>query len=97
MGGILFRLQAGPRTLANAMPKPPACIIGPRYAAANPAGRFLVVRSGGKWGGLFWATSLEKIFRGVIAIISFPQEDGCSGLPCRGVLSFRSEAREASV
>jgi len=71
MGGILFRLQAGPRTLANAMPKPPACIIGPRYAAANPAGRFLVVRSGGKWGGLFWATSLEKIFRGVIAIISF--------------------------
>jgi hypothetical protein len=25
----------------------------------------------GKWGGLFWATSLEKIFGGVIAIISF--------------------------
>src|SRR6516164_1523518 len=24
------------------------------------------------------------------------QEDGCSSLPCRGVLSFRSEAREAS-
>src|SRR5215813_8418151 len=24
-----------------------------------------------KWGGLFWATSLEKIFGGVIAIISF--------------------------
>jgi hypothetical protein len=24
----------------------------------------------GKWGGLFWATSLEKIFGGVIAIIS---------------------------
>ena len=24
----------------------------------------------GKWGGLFWATSLEKIFDGVIAIIS---------------------------
>ena len=25
----------------------------------------------GKWGGLFWTTSLEKIFDGVIAIISF--------------------------
>jgi hypothetical protein len=25
----------------------------------------------GKWGGLFWATSLKKIFGGVIAIISF--------------------------
>jgi len=25
----------------------------------------------GKWGGLFWVTSLEKIFGGVIAIISF--------------------------
>jgi len=24
-----------------------------------------------KWGGLFWATSLKKIFGGVIAIISF--------------------------
>ena len=24
-----------------------------------------------KWGGLFWATSLEKIIGGVIAIISF--------------------------
>jgi|SRR6516225_7649265 hypothetical protein len=24
----------------------------------------------GKWGGLFWATSLEKIFGGVIAIIT---------------------------
>src|SRR6516164_5804047 len=48
----------------------------------------------GKWGGLFWATSLEKIFGGVIAIISFRQEDGCSSLPCRGVLSFRLEARE---
>src|SRR5262245_35103890 len=27
--------------------------------------------SGEKWGGLFWATSLEKIFGGVIALISF--------------------------
>ena len=25
----------------------------------------------GKWGGLFWATSLEKIIGGVIAIISY--------------------------
>jgi hypothetical protein len=25
----------------------------------------------GKWGGLFWVTSLEKIFGGVIAIISY--------------------------
>ena len=24
-----------------------------------------------KWGGLFWATSLEKIFSGVIAIVSY--------------------------
>jgi hypothetical protein len=47
----------------------------------------------GKWGGLFWATSLEKIFGGVIAIISFRPGDS---LPCRGVLSFRSGAREAS-
>src|SRR5215475_11614714 len=27
----------------------------------------------GKWGGLFWATSLERIFGGVIAIISPPK------------------------
>src|SRR5262249_39824419 len=25
-----------------------------------------------------------------------PRRDGCSSLPCRGVLSFRSEARKAS-
>src|SRR5215472_1101649 len=25
----------------------------------------------GKWGGLFWVTSLEKIFGGVIAIVSY--------------------------
>src|SRR5215813_2884217 len=48
----------------------------------------------GKWGGLFWATSLEKIFGSVIAIISFRPGVGCSSLPCRGVLSFRSGARE---
>ena len=35
--------------------------------------RFLVLREvlARKWGGLFWATSLEKIFGGVTAIISF--------------------------
>ena len=43
----------------------------------------------------FWATSLDKIFGGVIAIIRSAQDDGCSSLPCRGVLSFRSGAREA--
>src|SRR5262249_36515151 len=50
----------------------------------------------GKGGGLFWATSLEKIFGGVTAIISSPLTwDGCSSLlPFGGVLSFRSEARE---
>ena len=30
------------------------------------------VAGAGKWGGLFWATSLEKIIGGVIAIISCP-------------------------
>jgi ABC transporter substrate binding protein len=50
--------------------------------------------AGAEGGGLFWATSLEKIIGGVTAIVSFRQEDGCSSLPCRGVLSFRSEARE---
>ena len=48
----------------------------------------------GKWGGLFWATSLEEIFGGVIAIISF--RPGVSSLPYRGVLSFLTEAREVS-
>jgi hypothetical protein len=53
--------------------------------------------AGGEWGGLFWATSLGKIIGGVTALISFRlQRDGCSSLPCRVVLSFRSEAREAS-
>jgi hypothetical protein len=27
--------------------------------------------AGGEWGGLFWATSLEKIFGGVTAIVSY--------------------------
>jgi hypothetical protein len=41
---------------------------------------------------------LEKIIGGVIAIISFRLTwDGCSSLlPFAGVLSFQSEAREAS-
>src|SRR5262249_47999982 len=58
--------------------------------------RFLVLREvlARKCGGLFRATSWEKVFGGVIAIISFRY--GCSSLPCRGVLSFRSGAREAS-
>jgi ABC-type uncharacterized transport system substrate-binding protein len=44
----------------------------------------------------FWATSLEEIIGGVIALISFRLTwDGCSSLPCRGVLSFRSGARES--
>jgi hypothetical protein len=52
--------------------------------------------AGGEWGGLFWATSLGKIIGGVTALISFRlQRDGCSSLPCRGVLSFRWEARES--
>src|SRR5215472_3799402 len=58
--------------------------------------RFLAMRR--SWRGnevaCFWATSLEKIFGGVIAIISFRPGVGCSSLPCRGVLSFRSGARE---
>jgi len=45
----------------------------------------------GKWGGLFWATSLEKIFGGVIAIVSFPggwmQQ---SAVPRCAILSVRS-------
>src|SRR5262249_10416105 len=55
--------------------------------------RFLVLREflARKWSGLFWATSLEKIFGSVIAIISYRQVDGCSSLPCRGVLSFRGK------
>src|SRR5262245_7331875 len=38
--------------------------------------RFLVLREvlARKWGGLFWATSLEKIIGGVTAIVSFRPE-----------------------
>src|SRR5262249_20734165 len=48
----------------------------------------------GKGVACFWATSLEKIIGGVMRSSRPAQEDGCSSLPCRGVLSFRSEARE---
>ena len=45
----------------------------------------------GKWGGLFWATSLEKIFGGVIAIISFrPGEMQQSAVPRCAILSVGS-------
>src|SRR5215831_6888913 len=48
----------------------------------------------GKWGGLFLGYLLGKNFRRRDRSRS-AQEDGCSSLPCRGVLSFQSEAREA--
>src|SRR5262249_12526941 len=46
----------------------------------------------GKWGGLFWATSLEKIFGGVIAIISFRPGGWMqqSAVPRCAILSVRS-------
>src|SRR5262245_57465033 len=62
--------------------------------AAQPRpyqGRPLTGRQRGSGVACFWATSLEKIIGTRSA-----QEDGCSSLPCRGVLSFLSEAREAS-
>src|SRR5262245_52503983 len=46
----------------------------------------------GKWGGLFWATSLKKIFGGVIAIISL-RPGGCmqqSAVPRCAILSVGS-------
>src|SRR5262249_8002268 len=63
--------------------------------------RFLVVREvcwRGKWGGLFLGYLLGKNIGGEIALISFRLTwDGCSRLlPFGGVLSFQSEAREAS-
>src|SRR5215470_13148102 len=46
----------------------------------------------GKWGGLFWATSLEKIFGGVIAIISLRPEGWMqqSAVPRCAILSVGS-------
>src|SRR6516225_1848039 len=55
--------------------------------------RFLAVRRSWRGNGVacFWATSLEKIFGGVIAIISFRQEDGCSSaVPRCAILSVGS-------
>ena len=40
----------------------------------------------GKWGGLFWATSLEEIIGGVIAIISFRQEEDAA--VCRAEVCY---------
>src|SRR5215475_1593871 len=50
--------------------------------------------AGAEWGGLFLGYLLGKNFRRRDRSRS-AQEDGCSSLPCRGVLSFQSEAREA--
>src|SRR5215467_5802846 len=62
--------------------------------------RFLTVRKvlAGKQGSLFLGYLLGKNIGGEIALISFRLTwDGCSSLlPFGGVLSFRSEAREAS-
>src|SRR5262249_40591180 len=49
----------------------------------------------GKWGGLFWATSLEKIIDGLIAIISFRPGGWMqqSAVPSCAILSVGSTAR----
>src|SRR6516165_3885750 len=59
---------------------------------------FLAVRRSWRGSGvaLFWATSLEKIIGGVIAIISFRPGGWMQQSAVPGVLSFRSEAREVS-
>ena len=62
--------------------------------------RFLVLREAlaGKWAGLFLGYLLGKNFRRRDRDHLVParrMEDGCSSLPCRGVLSFRWEARES--
>jgi len=44
----------------------------------------------------FWATSLEKIFGGMIAIISFRPGGWMQQSAAPSVLSFRSEAREGA-
>src|SRR5262245_62029849 len=62
--------------------------------------RFLTVRKvlAGRWGSLFLGYLLGKNIGGEIVLISFRLTwDGCSSLlPFGGVLSFQSEAREAS-
>src|SRR5262245_13431992 len=48
----------------------------------------------GKWGGLFLGYLLGKNYRRRDRDHLVPaRKDGCSSLPCRGVLSFLSEAR----
>jgi len=53
----------------------------------------------GKWGGLFWATSLEKISGGVIAIISF-RPGGWMAAVCRAEVCYpfgREHGRHRAV
>src|SRR5262245_19797235 len=50
----------------------------------------------GKWGGLFLGYLLEKNFRRRDRDHLVPPGGWMHSLPCRGVLSFRSGAREAS-
>src|SRR5262249_37740800 len=52
-----------------------------------------------KWGGLFWATSLEKIFGGVIAIISFRPGGWMqrSAVPRCAILSVGKHGRHWAV
>src|SRR5215813_2884004 len=53
----------------------------------------------GKWGGLFWATSLEEIIGGVIAMISFRPGRWMqqSAVPRCAILSVRSTGRHRAV
>jgi hypothetical protein len=53
----------------------------------------------GKWGGPFWATSLEKIFGGVIAIISFRSGEWMqqSAVPRCAILSVGEHGRHRAV
>src|SRR5262249_5159126 len=53
----------------------------------------------GKWGGLFWATSLEKIFGGVAAIISFRPGGSMqqSTVPRCAILSVGKHGRHRAV
>src|SRR5215471_17542304 len=53
----------------------------------------------GKWGSLFWATSLEKIFGGVIAVISFRPGGWMqqSAVPRCAILSVGKHGRHWAV
>src|SRR5262249_6290862 len=63
--------------------------------------RFLALREGlaRKWGGLFWATPLEKIFGGVAAIISFRPGGWMqqSAVPKCAILSVGKHGRHRAV